>query len=80
VSKSFTSLVKFITKYFILCDVILNEIIFLMSFLNSLVFVAKTLSNSYKISNAFSVEPLGFSTYKIISLLKLFYYFLFIFF
>ena len=74
VYRSFTSLVKFIPKYFILFVVIVNGIVFLVSpFVNSLlayrnetdfcilILYPATLLYSCIISNSFLVESLGFS-------------------
>ena len=42
--RSFTSLVKFIPRYFILIDAIVNEIVFLFFFFDSLVLVYKNIA------------------------------------
>ena len=80
--RSFTSLVKFIPRYFILFDETLNEIFFLLSLSdNSLLLQRKadfcililypvTLLNSLINSNSFLVQTLGFSIQSIISSAK----------
>ena len=75
---SFISLVKFIPRYFILFDGILQRIVLLLSLSNSLLLVYRkgtdlcililypaTLLNSFISSNSFLVETLEFSTYRI---------------
>ena len=76
--KYFTYLVKFISTHFIIFDAIVNEIIFLISFLDSSLLVYRNETNFYMlilysatsiniISNLFLVESSRITTYKIIS-------------
>ena len=77
VYRSFTSLVKFIPRYFILFDVIISGIVFLISLSNSsllmyrnatyfcvIILYPATLQNSFTGSNSSLVKSLGFSTYS----------------
>ena len=77
---SFISLVLFISRYFILCDVTLNRIVFLLFLSDSSLFVCRkatdfcililypaTSLNSFISSISFSVETLGFSIYSLTS-------------
>ena len=74
--RSFTSLVKFIPKYFILFDAIINGIVFLISFLHmyclcietQLIFVCVVLT-------VFLVESLGFSDTRSFHLQRQFNFF-----
>ena len=75
VYRHFTSFIKFIPRYFILFDSIVNEIVFLISLSDSLlvyisandfcilVLYPASLLNLLIISKSFLVKPLGFSTY-----------------
>ena len=76
----FSSLVKFIPRYFILYDTIINLIVFLISLLDSLLLAYRdatyfcililypaTVLNSFISPTAFLVESLGFSVYNIMS-------------
>ena len=77
--RSFTSLVRFIPKYFILFEAIVNGIIFLISLsVNSLLayknatdfwilILYLSLLNSFISSSYFLVESLGLSMYSIMS-------------
>ena len=78
VYRSFTSLVKFILKYFIIFLAFVNGIVFFISFSYSLLLAHRNTANfvcwfcilkltEFVYSNSFLVESLGFSTYKIIS-------------
>ena len=86
VYRSFASLVKFIPRYFMLLDVIINRIGFLISLSESSLLVYRnatdlcvfilysaTLLNSFISANSFLVESLGFSTsMQIVTVLLLF--------
>ena len=74
--RSFTFLVNFIPKYFIIFDAILNGIAFLISLLDNVLLMCRnatdfcmlilytaTLMNSFISSNSFLVESLGFYIY-----------------
>ena len=78
--RSFTFLVKFIPKYFIVFDIIVNGIIFFISFLDVLLLVYRCPTDSvcwfcivqlywihWLVLTIFLVASLGFSTYQIIS-------------
>ena len=78
--RSFTSLVRFILRYFILFEAIVNGIVFLISLSVSLLLAYKnatdfcvlilypaTLLNLFISSSSFLVESLGFSMYSILS-------------
>ena len=78
--RSFTSLVKFIPRYFIYFDASVNGIVFLISLSDSSLLVYKNattlgifilypdiLLNSFISSSSFLVECLGFSIYSIMS-------------
>ena len=77
---SFTSLVRFIPRYFILSEAIVNEITFLISFSFSSLLACKNatdfwililyppiLLNSFLSYSSFLVESLGFSMYSTMS-------------
>lgn len=79
--KSYTSLVKFTSKYFIHSDAIVNEIVFLIFILAFSLLIYKkttdfclltlcpvTLLNLFISSRVFDVEYLEFSTYKLLSI------------